>query len=354
MTAALFTLLLLALVAGLSVARAMPWLIAWLKRGRLIDLPNERSSHVAPTPRGGGLLVVASLLVFGAAWVSFANDSAGGALLGATALLALIFWFDDRLRGLPIALRLGAQALAVLIGLWMLPAEARLLAGHLPLWLERALAFLAWLWFVNLYNFMDGIDGITGVETAAIGCGLFGLSLLADAARPDGLALITAAAALGFLAWNWRPAKVFLGDVGSVPLGYLLGGLLIQAAYRGPLDEGHWAAALLLPLYYCVDATLTLLRRLINGEKVWQAHRAHFYQRAARGFGDHAMVVRRIAGLNLVLILLALLAVRLGGALWAGIVLLAGLVLTAALCWAFARIGSQSEAPAIPPAGQSG
>jgi len=354
MTAELFTLLLLALVAGLSVARAMPWLIGWLKRGALIDLPNERSSHAVPTPRGGGLLVVASLLVFGAAWVTFRNDSAGGALLGATALLALIFWFDDRLRGLPIALRLGAQALAVLLGLWMLPAEARLLGAWLPLWLERAIAFLAWLWFVNLYNFMDGIDGITGVETASIGLGLFGLSLFSGGALPDGLALITAAASLGFLAWNWRPAKVFLGDVGSVPLGYLLGGLLIQAAYRGPLGEGHWAAALLLPLYYCVDATATLLRRLVNGEKVWRAHRGHFYQRAARGFGDHAAVVRRIAGLNLALILLALLAVRLGGALWAGILLLAGLLLTVLLCRAFARIGGQSAAPAIPPAGQSG
>ncbi|MEQ8194752.1 MAG: glycosyl transferase, partial [Rhodospirillales bacterium] len=150
-------------------------------------------------------------------------------------------------------------------------------------------------------NFMDGIDGIAGVETASLGGGIVAVVLLAatdPALAWIGVTLI--AGALGFLWWNWHPAKIFLGDTGSVPLGFVLGWLLLTLA-----AEGQWAAAFILPLYYLADATLTLFRRALRGEKFWQAHREHFYQRAAqRGLG-HAHVSLAILAGNVGLIALA-------------------------------------------------
>ena len=131
--------------------------------------------------------------------------------------------------------------------------------GWLPAALDMAAAALLWVWFVNLYNFMDGIDGIAGSETAAIGIGLalFAIAGIGNDPALAAPAAVIAAAAIGFLVWNWAPARIFLGDVGSVPLGYLLGFLLLAAASRG-----HWKLALILPLYFLADATITLLRRL--------------------------------------------------------------------------------------------
>ena len=176
--------------------------------------------------------------------------------------------------------------------------------GLLPLWLDRLLAALAWLWFVNLFNFMDGIDGIAGVESASLGVGLALVFLLSGLILPAGLALLATAAALGFLLVNWHPARIFLGDVGSVPLGFLLGWLLLLAA-----AEGAWAAALILPGVYWADATVTLLRRACRGERVWRAHREHFYQRAVQRGLRHDQVARRIALANAGLVLLALVSV---------------------------------------------
>lgn len=327
----------LALMAGLGAWLLLRPLVAWLAARAVIDLPNERSSHSHPTPRGGGIAVVAAILLAGAVWVSRLDAGAFGVLLAAMAALALLSWFDDRLRGLPIALRLGAQAAAVALGLALLPLDASLFGGAVPLWLDRLVCFLAWLWFTNLFNFMDGINGITGTQTAAIGFGLAALALLDAVALPlGGLALIAAAAGLGFLPWNWGRAKVFLGDVGSVPLGYLLGGLLLHAAL-----QGQWAAALILPLYYWLDATITLLRRLLRGEKIWQAHRQHFYQQASRKFGNHAAVVRRLAALNAALVGLALLSPVLPGGPWLGLGF--GLALTLAVCRRFADPAERLE-----------
>jgi UDP-N-acetylmuramyl pentapeptide phosphotransferase/UDP-N-acetylglucosamine-1-phosphate transferase len=171
--------------------------------------------------------------------------------------------------------------------------------GLLPFWLDRAVAVLAWTWFINLYNFMDGIDGITGIETVCIAAGL----AICGFALPQDLVLI--AASLGFLLWNWHPARIFLGDSGSVPLGYLLGWLLLSLA-----GSGHPAAALILPAYYLADATLTLLRRASRLEPVWRAHRQHFYQRAVQGGASHAAVARLVLVGDLALMAAALLSER--------------------------------------------
>ena len=294
---------------------------AWLQRRAILDRPVDRSAHAVPVPRGGGLAVVPVLL---AAWIGLAlagRAPAGDAALAALAAgLALLSWLDD-LRGLPAGLRLLCHVLAVLAGLAFLPPGA-VFQGLLPPLLDRAATAVLWVWFVNLFNFMDGIDGITGVETAALGLGLVLVAALSG--RDDGsaaLALCTAAGALAFLRWNWHPARLFLGDVGSVPLGYLTGSLLLGLAARG-----LWAPALVLPLYYLADASVTLGRRLLRGERIWQAHRQHFYQRALGGPGDHAAVARLVLAGDAALVGCALLAV---GRPWTG--LLAGAIVAAGL-----------------------
>jgi UDP-N-acetylmuramyl pentapeptide phosphotransferase/UDP-N-acetylglucosamine-1-phosphate transferase len=212
-------------------------------------------------------------------------------------------------RGLPPALRLLVQFAAVVAGIWVLPRGA-LFQGWLPPGLDSIATALIWVWFLNLFNFMDGIDGIAGGEAAAIGLGLV-LVTSVGVARDPGIAApaaAIAAASLGFLVWNWAPARIFMGDVGSVPLGYTLGYLLGAMAMRG-----WWRAALILPAYFLADATITLLRRLLRGERVWQAHREHFYQRAVqRGLG-HDSVVLRVLAADAVLIACAWAAENVSG-----------------------------------------
>lgn len=276
-------------------------LIPLLRRRAVLDRPNERSLHAIPVPRGGGIAVVGTTLLAWLVLVSVGGAAASilAVMVGAVGLAA-VSWRDD-LAGLPPALRLASQALAVAIALTMpgLIGARGLSQGLLPLWLDRAVAGLLWLWFINLFNFMDGIDGMAGSEAAAIA---IGLTLFAGigAGHDLDLALLAvtiAGAAVGFLILNWAPARIFLGDVGSVPLGFLLGFLLLGVA-----ADGHWRIALILPLYFLADATITLLRRLFRGDRVWEPHRLHFYQRAVQNGLGHAAVMRRVNAANLLLI----------------------------------------------------
>lgn len=324
----LLTALLTVILAWLATGRVT----SWLRQRAILDQPNHRSSHTIPTPRGGGMGVLAALAPVWAGLALLLADAPGAmsvfpALAGALLLAGLSF-LDD-LRGLPVALRFGAQ-IAVIAGLvFWLPADARLFQGWLPFWADRLLTLLGWVWFVNLFNFMDGIDGIAGVETMTIGLGASVIAGLAGWVLPGLWGIALAAAALGFLAWNWHPAKVFLGDVGSVPLGVLGGWLLIQLAIAGA-----WAAALILPGYFLADATLTLLRRAARGEKIWQAHREHFYQQAVRAGLRHDQVSTRVALANGGLILCAIVASILSP--WAG--LAAALLLITALLIHLGRV----------------
>ncbi len=236
--------------------------------------------------------------------------------------LAALCAIDDW-RELSPAWRLPAQATAVGFGVFALPPPPALLS--LPPFLTLALLALAWLWFLNLFNFMDGIDGLAGSEAAFLG---FGLSLLAPEA-PALFASALAGAALGFLYWNWSPARIFLGDVGSVPIGYLLGFLLLDLALAG-----GFLAALILPLYFLADASLTLARRLLRGERIWKAHREHFYQRAVEKGLAHAAVVRRVLAADLLLLLCAFAAERGWGAAALAFSVLVVAALLAALAFA--------------------
>lgn len=296
-----------------------------LRRQQILDRPNARSSHDMPVPRGGGLAVVPMLL---AAWIALkylAPDVAMGTVWAAiwgAAGLAMLSWIDD-LRGLPAAVRLTAHLIACGACAPILMAIGPVFQGLFPAWLDAVLTVLLWAGFVNFYNFMDGIDGITGVETAAIGAGAALVSALGGAfflAPYPALAL--AAVSVGFLAYNWHPAKLFLGDVGSVPLGYLAGWVLLLLA-----AEGLWLPALILPMYYLADAGITLVRRLLSGERIWQAHKSHFYQRAHQSGRSHARVSGAIAVADAALVGWACLALSLPWIAALGAVLTVGALL---------------------------
>ena len=280
--------------------------LEWLRRHAILDRPGERSSHRVPVPRGAGLALVPIAVVAWCIVAYFVAAPTGTSRVAvAAAALALLSWQDDR-RGLPAWLRLLAHLGAAVWGIASMKATSLIFQGLLPLPLDRAVAVLAWVWFTNLYNFMDGLDGMTGTETLCVGGGI-ALVLSITAAPDDGialLALVLAAGAAGFLCWNWHPARIFLGDVGSVPLGFLMGFLLLELAARG-----LWAPALILPLYYLADATLTILHRLRRGERIWEAHRQHYYQRALAPGGNHAEIVRVVLACDVTLVFLAIAAI---------------------------------------------
>lgn len=262
---------------------------------------NERSMHRGATVTGGGLpLLVAALAAF---FIFWPTQNIHGLILPAAALLALVSFFDD-LKPVAQWVRFGAHIVAAAAAISVVQSDQMIFQDWLPYWLDRGLALFLVVWFINLFNFMDGIDGIAGIETIFIMAGFLIVSTVAGAETPlDGLAFAFAGATAGFLFWNWHPARVFMGDVGSIPLGFLCAAMLIWLAVNVSL-----AAALILPLYFVADATITILTRLSRGEKIWQAHRSHFYQRSARGVSSHAIVVRRVAACNGVLIALAVLA----------------------------------------------
>ncbi|MGE4351795.1 MAG: glycosyltransferase family 4 protein [Bdellovibrionales bacterium] len=319
----------------LLLSFAIAWPLTALIRRRLLakavmDVPNERSMHKIPVPRGGGLAVM--LVVLGGLLLLEIRFQTPSLLLLSFAILLLmaVSWIDDKKQVSP-AVRLPCHLLAAGIGSLALGDHAMLFAGFLPFWLDRALMILGWGWFMNLYNFMDGIDGLTGVQTVccAFGAGL----LLVLSGNPETPALLPLCALIigacwGFLMLNWHPARLFLGDVGSVPLGFLIGFLLLKLATTGP---AFLLPALLLPLYYLADSGITITRRALKGEKIWQAHRQHFYQRATAGEGSPVPVLLWIATGNMGLLACAVMALNapwLGGLLGVGILLLLLIKLT--------------------------
>ncbi len=276
-----------------------------LQQRSLLDLPNDRSSHSTPTPRGGGLAILAVILpvLLLLAMAGQIPQQQTSTLCFLTFLLAAICWTDD-LRGLSPILRLAAHLAAVGVAIMLGLIDGPVFGGLLPPVLDKIAAGIVWIWFINLFNFMDGIDGIAGIETATVGIGIALLATLTGLGGGLGyIAVVLAGAATGFLIWNWHPARIFLGDVGSVPIGFLLGWLLLSIT-----AEGYWAAALILPAYFLIDATVTLLRRMLRGERVWQAHREHFYQYAVQHGKSHAEVSCAVGLANGCLVILAVLA----------------------------------------------
>ncbi|CUU41377.1 phospho-N-acetylmuramoyl-pentapeptide-transferase [Blastochloris viridis] len=312
-----------ALVCALAIAALHPLLVRYA-----LARPNARSSHVTPTPQGAGAAVVAVVAVFGlAASVVLGLPGERLTMLFAAAVLLAAIGAADDIRPLPTLPRLAAQFMAVIAVVTTLPDGARVLP-MLPELAERALITVAGVWFVNLTNFMDGLDWMTVAEFVPVTAALALIGVV-SATDPETtlVAALLCGALLGFAPFNKPVAKVFLGDVGSLPIGLIAGWCLLSLAAAGGL-----AAAILLPMYYLADATLTLLRRLARGEKVWEAHRTHFYQRAtANGFSVRA-VVGRVFVLNLVLAALATLSLALPApSLQAGLVAVGAVAVSAVL-----------------------
>lgn len=278
-------------------------------------MPNERSSHTTPTPKGGGLALVAVILA-GVGFLGLTGRLAQPtaiAILGGGALIAIVGWFDDR-HSLTVRARLSAHLAAALWALWWMGGLPTLVVGEHAIFLGAfgtALAAAAIMWAINITNFMDGIDGLAGGETATVA--LTGALLIAptDSALAAAAA-ITGGAALGFLPWNWQPARIFLGDVGSGFLGFMLAVLAVASERAGALPTLVW---LLLYAVFAVDATVTLGRRLWRGERWYAAHRSHAYQRAVQAGWSHARVTGLVLLMNVGLGLLAWRVVERSGRL---------------------------------------
>jgi UDP-N-acetylmuramyl pentapeptide phosphotransferase/UDP-N-acetylglucosamine-1-phosphate transferase len=324
----------LVFAASTLVSVVLIWLLQPLLKRHALAHPNVRSSHRIPTPQGGGIAVISATVGVVVACFLFGVPGLGGQtfwlVLAATVFIALVGAIDD-VRPIAVMPRLILQAVGVAIVLAALPVDLRVVPS-LPDWLERALLGLAILWLVNLTNFMDGIDWMTVAEVVPLSSGLVLFGLMGALPRDATIvALALCGAMIGFAPVNRPVARLFLGDVGSLPIGLLLGWLLVVLA-----GAGHVAAALLLPLYYLADATITLLRRLAHGEPVLQAHRSHFYQRALdRGFSVY-QIVGRVVVLNIALIGLAVTTLLTPSYLLHIAALIAGCGLVALLLYRFA------------------
>ena len=293
------------LPAVLVFSLLLTWVLRRYALSRsLMDIPNARSSHSVPTPRGGGVAIVLAYLavlpVVGyQGWLSWPLVIG---LMGSGAWVAVVGFLDDHghiaARWRLLAHFIGAAWLLA----WLpeLPRFAVMGTSFDLGLLGYLLGALMLVWLLNLYNFMDGIDGIASVEAITVCVGgallyaLVGIPMLAAAP------LLLAAAVAGFLVWNFPPARIFMGDAGSGFLGVVLGGLTLQAAWVAP--QLLWAWLILLGVFV-LDATFTLLRRLMRGDKVYEAHRSHAYQYASREYGAHLPVTLTVLAINVLWLL---------------------------------------------------
>lgn len=271
-----------------------------LKRN-ILDNPNDRSNHKTPTPRGGGIAIIL-ILIPAILWIQSYFNVNEYYLLASLIILATISFIDD-VKPLPPLVRFITQIIAIILCIIPLYAgsSAGIFFGYLPLWLDMTICAIGWLWFINLYNFMDGIDGITTTETISISSGtiaIAAITLLPLEYLFYASSLI--AVSLGFMYWNWHPAKIFMGDIGSISLGFIIGYLLIKLSLAG-----YIMPCLIVAGYYLFDSTFTIIKRLINGKKIWEAHSEHFYQQAVRGGKSHSRTATYIAICNVALIAMA-------------------------------------------------
>lgn len=308
------------MISGLvfTVVFVAAFVLTWLLRryalaSRLMDIPNERSSHSVPTPRAGGIAIVlcflAVLPVIGVfAWLPWSFLTG---LIGAGAIVAMLGFLDDRGH---VAVRwrlLGHFAAAVWALYSMGGLPPLLILGYsfdLGV-LGHVLAAVYIVWLLNLYNFMDGIDGLAAIEAICVCLSGAVLYILLDAPTLAVAPLLLTAAVAGFLCWNFPPARIFMGDAGSGFLGVVLAVLSLQAGWFKA--ELLWSWIILLGVFV-VDATFTLLRRLLRGDKIYEAHRIHAYQYASRQCAGHKPVTLAVMLINLAWLLPMALLVGLG------------------------------------------
>jgi Fuc2NAc and GlcNAc transferase len=330
------------IIGWLSIAAffASYALTAWLRRHlriiQLIDRPNPRSSHSTPTPRGGGLSMVAITtcgvaILYAAGMLS--RPLTAALVLGGLSVAAVGFW--DDVRSAPVAVRMIVHLGAAMLAVYCLGTTSIIRLGDSVVALGilgPVLGVMAIVWILNLFNFMDGIDGIAASEAACVLIGGAGLGLFVAKNSPIQVApeLIIGAACLGFLRWNWSPAAIFMGDIGSGFLGYAIAVIALNASQTSAINFFAW---LILGGVFFVDATVTLCRRLLRRERVYHAHRTHAYQWLARRWASHSRVTIAVIIINLAWLLpCAAFTVKFpGSAWWICIVALAPLVVCAYL-----------------------
>jgi len=285
----------------------MSWIVTGLLRRyalakSLIDEPNYRSSHSVSTPRGGGLAIVISFLFgLGILWKSSLLDFKPFiAFVGAGISVAAIGFMDDHSHVAARWRLLTHSCAASWLLFWLggLPSIVLFGVEYDLGWSGHFLALVALVWLLNLYNFMDGIDGIAGIETLTVTLVASLLLTLATDQWPiASINILMAVSVIGFLIWNFPAAKIFLGDVGSGFLGIMLGAIVLHSAHFD--SKMFWAWLILLGIFI-VDTTYTLVRRLLRGDKVFEAHRSHAYQYASRKYGSHLLITLSVLVINLV------------------------------------------------------
>ena len=283
--------------ATFGLAAVLTWvLVKWLRNSGRLDIPNERSSHRTPTPRGGGLAIVITLLLSHLILAFYLNDIRLLFLIATTCGIAMLGWADDNLKeGLSPAFRFSIQLLFALLAVWLLGAVDY---SPFPPPFEGRLGYFAYplaiLWIIavtNIYNFLDGIDGYAGIQAVIASC--FITYVLGS--EQDALPLLAlAGAASGFLLFNWDKAKIFMGDIGSAAIGFYLACMPLYLANHASIEGGskNWYLLTVVALWFFIcDGVYTIIRRLIKGEKPWEAHRSHLYQRLNIAGWRHSRIV---------------------------------------------------------------
>ena len=310
----------------------------WLLYRRMLDLPDSRRSHDVPTPRGGGLAIVSTLML---AWLCWPGGTAAWwqsmiAVIG----MALVGWFEDRVE-LAARWRFLAQ---ILVAVWLVAAHGGVASVDIAgatlasLWLWSGLAVIGVVWLINLFNFMDGADGLAAVQGLWVGLVFAGLFALSGSLQPAAFAVAAAGAWGGFLFWNRPPAGIFMGDVGSLALGASVAAMAVVGAAGGTVSI--WVSFMVSSVFV-VDATATLLSRVRRGERWYTAHRQHAYQRLLDRGWSHGQVMGLYLLVNLFIVLPGVVvAVR-----WPHFdtVLAAGLAVLLAVGWRVVQSAAKSN-----------
>ncbi|WDR34137.1 glycosyltransferase family 4 protein [Pseudomonas serboccidentalis] len=292
-------------IVVLCISLALTWALRhYALNASMLDVPNERSSHTVPTPRGGGVAIVVSFIAVLPILVGFDSLtlSEAAAVGGAGLFVAILGFADDHGHIAAVWRLLGHFIAAAWLLFWLNGFAPILLFSHvLDLgWAGPVFGAMYLVWLLNLYNFMDGIDGLASVEAICVCLGMCIIYYVAGAPELFGAPLLLSAAVMGFLFWNFPPAKIFMGDAGSGFLGIAIGGLSLVSAWHSPHFLWCW---LILLGVFVVDATFTLFRRVARGEKIYQAHCSHAYQNASRYFKSHRFVTLAVLAINLLWLL---------------------------------------------------
>jgi len=269
----------------------------WSLKNNILDVPNERSSHVTPTPRGGGLVIVLTSLFAYVVYSKITGRHFSGSYLLGASIIALVSWLDD-LFTISFVWRFLIQSLSAILVITALGHFREIYIpfdGNFDLNIFGPILTFIWIvWLTNAFNFMDGIDGLAGMQAVTAGIGWLVVGKVSNLDGASVIGGVLAFSSLGFLLQNWYPAKVFMGDVGSAFLGFSFAVLSLIAEHDG---AGADSISPFLPLIsislvwlFLFDTVLTFFRRLLKGEKVWQAHREHIYQKLVISGYTHRFV----------------------------------------------------------------